>query len=177
MGTSKPGQMGSGNLYQTRKGTKYNTKFWARLKEFENNYHRTITNIEDLMDQFEGYAENIRYDLPKKYGGLQKSFTVEKENTPSGISVAMYLKDEPHEVLSDGWVTVVDKFGREYKNYKPENQEVVRTDKFTNPTLAGWLEHKKSSAPKMEQFRNDQKELIDRYKLYLRMCWKEEFRK
>lgn len=155
MGTSRPGQMGSGNLYQTRKNSKWNTTFWARLKEFENNYHNGVNSVESLVDDFADMADGLRYDLPYRYGGLQQSFTVDKEDTPSGKTVRLYLKNEPH------------------KNLQPDNEH---EDNFTNPTLASWLTRKRKSKPKMVRFRRDMRDQIKTYELYLRSAWKEEFK-
>ena len=92
--------MAIGNTRHIRSAKRLNDRFWIRLKQFKEE------------------ADGLRDYAPYKYGGLSESWTVETQDTPSGISVLMHFSDTLHEHKEPG---------NEY------------TDTFTNPTLVGWI--------------------------------------
>ena len=106
------------NTRHIRNAKRLNDRFWIRLKQLKENTTSIPDAVINEVNAFTTQANDLRDYAPYKYGGLSDSWTVKTENTPAGISVLMHFSNTLHEHKEPG---------NEY------------TDKFTNPTLVGWL--------------------------------------
>ena len=106
------------NTRHIRSAKRLNDRFWIRLKQFKEDTTSIPDAVINEVNAFKEEADGLRDYAPYKYGGLSESWTVETQDTPSGISVLMHFSDTLHEHKEPG---------NEY------------TDTFTNPTLVGWV--------------------------------------